>query len=141
MGFGKTKVRDGEAIFCSTASKDVGRLVAKSVGMKEWPPEMRMVGERMSVERLVEILEGILGSKLEVGTVVRDLEELQEIGFEVEGRTGDRVEAAVGVRRGEWGWDEAGEGAGWVDLRRIFEGTKVMGFREWLMKKMGERGK
>jgi hypothetical protein len=41
---------------CLTSAYDVGRFVVRALDMAQWPPEMSMCGERMSVNALVEAI-------------------------------------------------------------------------------------
>lgn len=57
---------DGQpATVCLTSAQDVGRFVVAAIGLQQWPPEFRMVGERMDVSHLVQVAEIMRGwSKL-----------------------------------------------------------------------------
>lgn len=46
---------------CMTSAEDVGKFVAAALSLQQWPPELRMRGDRMSVSRLVDIAEAIRG--------------------------------------------------------------------------------
>jgi hypothetical protein len=41
---------------CLTATYDVARFVVRALDMPQWPAEMSMCGERMSVNELVETI-------------------------------------------------------------------------------------
>ncbi|KAL8735298.1 MAG: hypothetical protein Q9181_002853 [Wetmoreana brouardii] len=49
------------ATLCLTSAGDVGRFVAAAVSLPNWPPELRMRGDRMNVSRLVHIAETVTG--------------------------------------------------------------------------------
>ena len=46
---------------CMTSARDVGRFVAAALNLQQWPPELRMRGDRMDISRLVQIIEAIRG--------------------------------------------------------------------------------
>ncbi|KAI9784647.1 MAG: hypothetical protein M1839_001869 [Geoglossum umbratile] len=54
-----------EVCICMTAASDVGRFVAKAIGMPRWPPELRMAGERRRVYDVVRVAEAMMGSHFE----------------------------------------------------------------------------
>lgn len=45
-----------------TSADDVGKFVAAAISLQQWPPELRMRGDRMNVSRLVHIAETIRGT-------------------------------------------------------------------------------
>lgn len=45
-----------------TSAADVGRFVAAAISLPQWPPELRMCGDRMNVSRLVQIAETVQGA-------------------------------------------------------------------------------
>lgn len=47
--------------FCLTAAYDVGRFVVRALDMAQWPAEMSMCGERMSVNGLIEAIKTYRG--------------------------------------------------------------------------------
>lgn len=47
---------------CLTSAYDVGRFVTKALDMAQWPAEMSMCGERMSVNALVEAIKTYRGT-------------------------------------------------------------------------------
>lgn len=52
------------ATVCITSAQDVGRFVAASVGMPQWPSELRMCGERINLSDLVRVAEVMRGNVL-----------------------------------------------------------------------------
>ncbi|KAL2353613.1 hypothetical protein BJ546DRAFT_1062401 [Cryomyces antarcticus] len=50
------------ATVCLTAARDVGRFVAKAVDLPQWPAELRMCGERMTVNTLVQLVQHLRGT-------------------------------------------------------------------------------
>ncbi|KAI4233895.1 MAG: hypothetical protein L6R40_006927 [Gallowayella cf. fulva] len=48
-----------------TSAADVGRFVAAAISLPQWPPELRMCGDRMNVSRLVQIAETVQGAAFE----------------------------------------------------------------------------
>lgn len=49
------------AIISLTSAEDVGKFVAAAISLPQWPPELRMSGDRMNVTRLVQIVETVRG--------------------------------------------------------------------------------
>ena len=49
---------------CMTAARDVGRFVTLAIDMNEWPEELRMRGERVTVKNLVELAQYLKGKML-----------------------------------------------------------------------------
>jgi hypothetical protein len=47
---------------CLTSAYDVGRFVVRALNMAQWPAEMSMCGERMSVNALVEAIKTYRGT-------------------------------------------------------------------------------
>ena len=39
---------------CLTAAQDVAKLIVRAIDMRNWPPELSMVGERMTVRQLLQ---------------------------------------------------------------------------------------
>ncbi|KAH0537690.1 hypothetical protein FGG08_005555 [Glutinoglossum americanum] len=54
-----------EVFICMTSASDVGRFVAKALGMQNWPSELRMQGERKRIHDIVCIAEGMMGRHFE----------------------------------------------------------------------------
>ncbi|KAL9006123.1 MAG: hypothetical protein Q9188_001143 [Gyalolechia gomerana] len=52
-------------VICMTSAEDVGKFVAAALNLQQWPPELRMCGDRMDVSRLVQIAEATLGVPFE----------------------------------------------------------------------------
>ena len=50
------------ASICMTSMYDVGRFVVRALNMAQWPAEMTMSGDRMSVAALVETVKRIRGT-------------------------------------------------------------------------------
>lgn len=48
-------------VICMTSAEDVGKFVAAALNLQQWPPELRMCGDRMDVSRLVQIAEATRG--------------------------------------------------------------------------------
>lgn len=48
-------------ILCLTAAQDVARFVTRAIDLKEWPPELRMCGQRMTVKDLVMLVQRLKG--------------------------------------------------------------------------------
>lgn len=46
---------------CLTAAQDVARFVTRSVDLRQWPPELRMCGQRMPVKDLVILVQRLNG--------------------------------------------------------------------------------
>jgi hypothetical protein len=55
-----------EVYICMTAASDVGRFVAKALGMQHWPAELRMVGERRRAYDVVRVAEAMMGKSWHV---------------------------------------------------------------------------
>ncbi|CAO1597722.1 hypothetical protein XANCAGTX0491_001520 [Xanthoria calcicola] len=53
------------AIVSLTSAEDVGKFVAAAISLPQWPPELRMSGDRMNVSRLVQIVEMVRGAGFE----------------------------------------------------------------------------
>ncbi|KAI4223740.1 MAG: hypothetical protein LQ349_007369 [Xanthoria aureola] len=53
------------AIVSLTSAEDVGKFVAAAISLPQWPPELRMSGDRMQVSRLVQIVEMVRGAGFE----------------------------------------------------------------------------
>lgn len=52
----------GEPVYiCMTSARDVARFVVAALDLSSWPRELRMRGERMTVDQLVSIGEGLKG--------------------------------------------------------------------------------
>lgn len=49
------------AVISVTSAEDVGKFVAAAISLSQWPPELRMRGDRMTVSRLVQIAEIVRG--------------------------------------------------------------------------------
>ncbi|KAL8913776.1 MAG: hypothetical protein Q9171_001510 [Xanthocarpia ochracea] len=57
---------DGQpAIVSLTSAEDVGKFVAAAISLPQWPPELRMRGDRMNVSRLVQVAEIVRGTGFE----------------------------------------------------------------------------
>ncbi|KAI4181426.1 MAG: hypothetical protein L6R41_006633 [Letrouitia leprolyta] len=52
-------------VICMTSAQDVGRFVAAALNVQQWPPELRMCGDRMNISRLVQIAEAVRGVQFE----------------------------------------------------------------------------
>ena len=52
------------ARLCLTSAQDVGKFVVAALEIPDWPTELRMCGERMSVTDLVQIAEDMRGMLL-----------------------------------------------------------------------------
>ncbi|TKA80026.1 hypothetical protein B0A49_02304 [Cryomyces minteri] len=50
------------ATVCLTAAHDVGRFVAKAIDLPQWPAELRMCGERVTVNTLVQLVQQLKGT-------------------------------------------------------------------------------
>jgi hypothetical protein len=50
-----------EVYICMTSASDVGRFVARALGMSHWPSELRMLGERRCVNDVVRVAEAMMG--------------------------------------------------------------------------------
>lgn len=50
-------------IICMTSAEDVGKFVALALSLPQWPPELRMRGDRMNISQLVNIAETVRGMK------------------------------------------------------------------------------
>lgn len=46
---------------CITAAQDVARFVTKVIDLKQWPPELRMTGQRVLVKDLVALIQRLKG--------------------------------------------------------------------------------
>ncbi|KAL8765492.1 MAG: hypothetical protein Q9209_007463 [Squamulea sp. 1 TL-2023] len=53
------------AMVSLTSAEDVGNFVAAAIGLPQWPPELRMRGDRMDVSRLVQVAEIVRGAAFE----------------------------------------------------------------------------
>lgn len=49
------------AIVSLTSAEDVGKFVAGAISLPQWPPELRMRGDRMNVSSLVQVAEMVRG--------------------------------------------------------------------------------
>ncbi|KAL9604008.1 MAG: hypothetical protein Q9219_000770 [cf. Caloplaca sp. 3 TL-2023] len=47
---------------CMTSAEDVGIFVAAALSLPQWPLELRMRGERMTVSQLVQVVEAVRGT-------------------------------------------------------------------------------
>ena len=52
------------ATICLTSAEDVGKFVVAALEIPEWPTELRMCGERISVSELVQVAEDMRGMLL-----------------------------------------------------------------------------
>ncbi|KAL8752646.1 MAG: hypothetical protein Q9199_005605 [Rusavskia elegans] len=50
------------AIVSLTSAEDVGKFVAGAISLPQWPPELRMRGDRMNVSSLVQVAEMVRGA-------------------------------------------------------------------------------
>lgn len=46
-----------DVTICMTAVKDVARFVTKAIDLSTWPAELRMCGDRMTVQSLASLVE------------------------------------------------------------------------------------
>ena len=46
---------------CMTAAQDVGKFVTKALDMPQWPPELRMCGQRIALKDLVGLVQRLRG--------------------------------------------------------------------------------
>lgn len=53
-----------EIAICMTAAEDLARFVCRAVDLHDWPPELRMRGERVLVRDLISQVEVLRGSLL-----------------------------------------------------------------------------
>ena len=57
---------DGEnnmtVTICMTAAQDVARFVTKALDLPHWPAELRMLGQRVLVKDLVELVQRLKGT-------------------------------------------------------------------------------
>jgi hypothetical protein len=62
----KVPAYDGEngmtVIICMTAAQDVARFVTKALDLPHWPAELRMLGQRVLVKDLVELVQRLKGT-------------------------------------------------------------------------------
>ncbi|KAL8994720.1 MAG: hypothetical protein Q9169_005384 [Polycauliona sp. 2 TL-2023] len=49
------------AVLSLTSAEDVGKFVAAAISLPQWPPELRMRGDRMNVTSLVQIVQTVRG--------------------------------------------------------------------------------
>ncbi|KAL8673799.1 MAG: hypothetical protein Q9168_001764 [Polycauliona sp. 1 TL-2023] len=49
------------AVVSLTSAQDVGKFVAAAISLPQWPPELRMRGDRMNVTSLVQIVQMVRG--------------------------------------------------------------------------------
>jgi hypothetical protein len=52
---------NSDVTICMTAAQDVGKFVTKALSMPQWPPEMRMYGQRIAVKDLIALVQRIKG--------------------------------------------------------------------------------
>lgn len=52
---------DPNVTICLTAAQDVGRFVTKAIDLPQWPPELRMYGQRIAVKDLVQLVQRLKG--------------------------------------------------------------------------------
>ena len=50
---------------CMTAAQDVARFVTKALDLPQWPAELRMVGQRVLVKDLVELVQHLKGEQFD----------------------------------------------------------------------------
>ncbi|KAF2102741.1 isoflavone reductase family protein [Rhizodiscina lignyota] len=50
---------------CLTSAQDVARFVVEALEMRQWPTTLSMVGERMSVQSLVALVEEVRGTQMQ----------------------------------------------------------------------------
>jgi len=55
---------DPNVTVCLTAARDVGRFVTKAIDLPQWPAELRMCGERMTVVDLVQLVQRLKGETI-----------------------------------------------------------------------------
>jgi nucleoside-diphosphate-sugar epimerase len=48
---------------CMTSASDVARFVVRALDLPSWPPELRMCGERLSVDEVVRTAEAMKGTR------------------------------------------------------------------------------
>lgn len=46
---------------CLTAAQDVARFVTRSIDLQQWPPELRMCGQRLLVKDLTTLVQRLKG--------------------------------------------------------------------------------
>jgi hypothetical protein len=56
-------VRGQNSVICMTTAQDVGRFVARAVGLNRWPSELVMSGERISVYDLLVLVQNAKGKR------------------------------------------------------------------------------
>ena len=56
---------------CMTAAQDVGRFVTKAIDLRQWPPELRMVGQRVLVTDLINSVQTMTGEYTDLQTLFR----------------------------------------------------------------------
>ncbi|KAI5793171.1 hypothetical protein EDC01DRAFT_88042 [Geopyxis carbonaria] len=126
----KTKKDNGdqhEVIACFTAAKDVGKFVAKALGMEKWPAQLRCYGERMRLLDVIEIAEKVKGKKFSATEVTWD--HLHDQLFEAEdGKKWDQVmqiDSLMATHRGEFDFTDP-------DLNKAFPEVKPVTLEDWL---------
>lgn len=58
---------------CMTSAEDAGKFVAAALSLQQWPPELRMRGDRMNISRLVQVAETVRGKATFSSFVLRSL--------------------------------------------------------------------
>jgi len=59
---------DPNVTICLTAAQDVARFVTKALDLPQWPPEMRMCGQRIAVKDLVLLVQRLKGKSSPTAT-------------------------------------------------------------------------
>ncbi|KAI9663628.1 MAG: hypothetical protein M1821_007118 [Bathelium mastoideum] len=55
---------------CMTSARDVARYVVRALDLPQWPPELSVYGERMTVYDLVTLVSNLRGELLDKGTLI-----------------------------------------------------------------------
>jgi len=113
---------------CYTAAKDVGKLVALALELESWPEQLRICGQRVTLDELVEAAEEARGKEFDITQI--SWEDLHDQLLDAE-TIGDLDEAAkcdalMATQRGEYDFEDA-------NLNALFPEVEMVGLREWLV--------
>ncbi|RPB12147.1 NAD(P)-binding protein [Morchella conica CCBAS932] len=124
---------DTDIYICLTAVEDVGRFVARCLDIEDWPDQLRMCGERLTLSELVKTIEEIRGQALDVTRLTiddlndkfMDAEEVQDSGEAFQ------LEVMMAVHRGEFDFPMA-------NVNKMFPKFKPIPLKSWLQDLWGE---
>ncbi|KAK4896133.1 hypothetical protein LTR27_005990 [Elasticomyces elasticus] len=118
---------------CITAAQDVGKFVTKALDMPQWPPELRMCGQRIEVKDLVGMVQRLRGqdfdpiqwhnpaslrSALELATAQQDRATML------------RLHALIATAEGRFDFAQ-------TNLNQLFPDVRTISFQTWFLAKWG----